>query len=94
MQDLYNALVIFLFFRNNELTVYSSQTSFAMSSMMSFFPIDVYPAVFFLILFLVFACHEKMFSSLVERICISIFEFSVAKGSVTWKGSKGSRTSE
>ena len=35
-----------------------------------------------------------MFSSLVEGIRISVFEFSFAKGSVTWNGSRKPRPCE
>ena len=62
----------------------------------NFFPISVYPAaVFFVILLVVLRVTKKsMFSSLVEGIPISVFEFSFAKGSVTWNGSRKPRPCE
>ena len=61
MQDFHNALFIFFLIRNNKLTVNLIQIFFHKSFIedINFFRIDVYPAIFF-ILFVVFACHEKI----------------------------------
>ena len=94
MQDFFNALFIFFLTRNNKLTINLSQTFFYnvfidIEDIANFFPIHVYPAVFFVFLLAVFVCHEKIdFLVLVERTHISIFEFLVAIGSITWNGSE------
>ena len=97
MQDFHNALFIFFLIRNNKLTVNLIQIFLHKSFIedINFFRIDVYPAIFLLSSsWFLRVTKKSMFSSFVEGVRIAIFEFSVAKGSITWNGSKGSRPSE
>ena len=64
MQDFYNPLFIFFLIRN-KLTVNLSQLFFHnvfdnIEDIVNSFPLDVYSAVFFAILFMIIACHEKI----------------------------------